>query len=174
MMSSRVRRTWEELRVAFPSEDIASSIFAALRTWISGSARGVSTIVAEFVDTSDTVRRFMNAIDSEIAASHRACAVIRRDLQREPPIDPKKLVEFIGNWVSGLSIFVLADDGCGGHGDLWVWSVHGVPMLECDVLGCAWTIDGRRFGSVDRAGLAPATRSEVEALWPGCDLIPVA
>lgn len=138
-----------------------------------GRARGVSTIVAEALDTSKTVGRFMNSIDAEIAASHRACAAIRADLQAGPPTDPRVLADFIERWALGLSVYVLADDSCGGHGDLWGWTVNGAPMLECDVAGCTWTIDRQPFGSVDTANIAPATRSQVAALWPGCDLIPV-
>jgi hypothetical protein len=133
----------------------------------------VSKLVAEALDTSKAVRWFNTSVDAEIAASHRAFAFLRADLRRDPPTDPRDLASLIERWALGMSVYVLPDESCGGHGDLWVWSVEDVQMLECDVAACRWTIDRRPFGPVDAQALRPATRAQVEAQWPACDLLPL-
>ncbi len=172
-MSSRVQRSLRVLAERIPGEPITQmSLVAALRPWIDGSLRNVSTKVDARIRASATFQRFMTADPADLPITRAAVANLVSLAQTATTRDPVDLAERMDDAFAELVTYRLPDGTCRTcQFDLDLWSESdGTLVLVCG-LGCTWSLD--EAPRARTIGGTPANRRAVLAAFPAADLLPV-
>lgn len=172
-MSSRVERALRALAERLPGEPITQrALVAAVRAWIDGSFRTVSTKVDARLRASATIERFLTADPAEFPITRAAVAKLVELARTATTRDPVRLAAHVECALAELITYRVPEGTCRTcQFDLDLWSEpDGTPVLVCG-LGCVWSLD--ETPRARASGRTPADRRAVLASFPDADLLPV-
>jgi hypothetical protein len=169
-MSSRVRRSWDELGRRFAAT-VPQNVAVTFAEWIASSLVQIAAPAAQAIADARSIQRLLQTPVDQLPSSQRAIDEATGLARREAPSDPLKAVELVDRIACGLTVYRLPSDCCPTcQGDLDVWtSLDENNLLVCNVLGCIWSLTLER--TTRQLGRSPASRHNVQVLYPEADLV---
>ena len=169
-MSSRVRRSWDHLGERFAAT-APENIAVTFADWIASSLVTIATPAAQATALARHIQRLLHTPVQQLPTSQRAIDEVLTLVRDEAPTNPLKAVELAHRIAYKLTVYWLPSDCCPAcQGDLGVWTCPDEEnLLLCDVLGCVWSLTLQHTSR--RPGHSPATRHNIQLLYPDADLV---